>query len=150
MSFGNTVGKGDFAPNEQFLLFPECLHAFQRTLTFLSSLYKHLKFIIWEMVKASFTIIIGFALSLAQDQPAQNVQADLKSTLYYAFPKEEGFGKKYGKRRNAGYQHFLLFLQYFQPFPKQISLFQSISLLSTNDFNLDFRNSNKLYCSGII
>ena len=27
------------------------------------------------------------------------------------------------KRENAGKQHFLLFSQYFSPFPKQISLF---------------------------
>ena len=41
-----------------------------------------------------------------------------------------------GKGENAGYQHFLLFLQCFLPFPKQISVFQS-HLSSSNALNLD-------------
>ena len=34
-----------------------------------------------------------------------------------------------GKGENVGYQHFLLFSEYFLPFPKQISFFFSQSLL---------------------
>ena len=40
-------------------------------------------------------------------------------------PTEEHQGKIAGKGENAGYQHFLLFPQYFLSFPEQISVFQS-------------------------
>ena len=41
------------------------------------------------------------------------------------------------KGENAAYQHFLLFPQYFLPFPKQISNFSvTFTLSSVNAFNL--------------
>ena len=46
------------------------------------------------------------------------------STLYYTIltfndPKEEGFGKHYGKEENAGNRHFLLFPQGFLLYHKK-------------------------------
>ena len=52
-------------------------------------------------------------------------------TLYYTIPtfntsrKKKAFENIVGKGDNAGYQHCLLFLQYFPPFPKQILIFWS-------------------------
>ena len=44
-----------------------------------------------------------------------------------------------GKGENAGHQHFLLCPQCFLPFQKQISIFQSHSILSSaNTFNFDW------------
>ena len=61
MTFENTVGKGEIARNEQFLLFPQCFLPFWRTschfhqtqdcrLQTLSA-WKCLKFVVWERVK---------------------------------------------------------------------------------------------------
>ena len=56
-SFENTVGKGEIARNEQFLLFPQCFLSFWTTLFHfhqiqncrLQTLYwKSLKFVVWE------------------------------------------------------------------------------------------------------
>ena len=57
----NTVGKGEIARNEQFLLFPQCFLPFWRTLCHFHevwncrlqtlSIWKSLKFVIWERVK---------------------------------------------------------------------------------------------------
>ena len=56
-SFENSVGKGEIARNEQFLLFPECFLTIQRTFAlYLSNLkwclqtlsvWKSLKFVVW-------------------------------------------------------------------------------------------------------
>ena len=62
-SFENTVGKGEIAHNEQFLLFPQCFLPFWRTFNhfhqvlncFLQTLsvWKSLMFIIWARVKSN-------------------------------------------------------------------------------------------------
>ena len=59
--FENTVGKGEIARNEQFLLFPQCFISFWRTFCQCKqvlncrlqslSLWKSLKFVVWERVK---------------------------------------------------------------------------------------------------
>ena len=53
-SFENTVGTGEVACNEQFLLFQQCFlpfwrspHHFHQTV----SVWKSLKFVVWERVK---------------------------------------------------------------------------------------------------
>ena len=56
-----TVGKGEISRNEQFLLFPQCLLSFWRTLCLFHriencvlhthSVWKSLKFVMWERVK---------------------------------------------------------------------------------------------------
>ena len=60
-SFENTVGKGEIARNEQFLLFPQCFLSLWRTFCHFRhtkncrlqslSVWKSLKFVVWERVK---------------------------------------------------------------------------------------------------
>ena len=67
-SFENSVGKGEIARDEQFLLFPQCFLTFLRTLShvYLMSncclqtllFWKSLKFVIWERVKSSFISLL--------------------------------------------------------------------------------------------
>ena len=69
ISFENTVGKGEIARNEQFLLFPQCFLAVSRTFchfhqiwncrlqTF--SIWKNLKFVVWERVKRHFLLMFA-------------------------------------------------------------------------------------------
>ena len=62
-SFGNTVGKGEIARNEQFLLFPQCFLPVWRSFCHFHqigqcrlqplSVLKSLKFVVLEMVKLS-------------------------------------------------------------------------------------------------
>ena len=59
-SFENTVGKGEIARNEQFLLFPQCFLPILRTFHHFHqllnrrlqtlSIWKSLKFVVWERV----------------------------------------------------------------------------------------------------
>ena len=60
-SFENTVGKGEIARNEQFLLFPPCFLSVQRAFCHLQqtwnchlqtlSVWRSIKFVVWERVK---------------------------------------------------------------------------------------------------
>ena len=60
-SFENTAGKGEIALNEQFLLFPQCFLPFWKTFYHFHqtqncclqtlSVWKSLKFVVWERVK---------------------------------------------------------------------------------------------------
>ena len=65
-------------------------------------------------------------------------------TLYHTIRlstqlRKEAFENILGKGENAGYQHFLLFLKCFLPFPKQISNFSVASiLLSESSLKLDW------------
>ena len=62
MSLENTVGKGEIAHNEQFLLFPQCFLPIWRTFCHFHqiqnchlqtlSVWKSLKFVIWERVNS--------------------------------------------------------------------------------------------------
>ena len=59
--FENTVGKGEIAHNEQFLLFPQCFLSIWKTFCHFNqlsncglqtlSIWKTLKFVVWERVK---------------------------------------------------------------------------------------------------
>ena len=65
--FENSVGKGEIARNEQFLLFPQSFLPFWRTFCHFHqiqnchlqtlSVWKGLKFVIWERVRIPFTIV---------------------------------------------------------------------------------------------
>ena len=76
------MGKGEIARNEQFLLFPQCFlpvwitfchfHQTQNCHLQTPSVWKRLKFVIWERVKYLTT-----ADSVDQDQAAHFVQSDL-------------------------------------------------------------------------
>ena len=60
-SFENTVGEGDIARNEQFLLFPQCFLPIWRTFSHFRqtkncrlltpSVWKGVEFVVWERVK---------------------------------------------------------------------------------------------------
>ena len=63
-SFENTVGKGEIARNEQFPLFPQCFLTIWKTFCQLPqienrrmqtlSVFKGLKFVVWERVKTKY------------------------------------------------------------------------------------------------
>ena len=86
-SFENTVGKGEIARNEQFLLFPQCFLAFWRTFCHFHqicrqqtlSVWKSLKFVVWERVKN--VSILYFALRnflyILRKGPDHNQTADI-------------------------------------------------------------------------
>ena len=66
-SFENTVGKGEIARNEQFRLFPQCflpvfchLHQVQNCRLQSLSVWKSLKFVVWERVKESHRVKVMF------------------------------------------------------------------------------------------
>ena len=65
-------------------------------------------------------------------------------TLYHIIPtfKDPGLTKNtfeniVGKGENAGYQHFLLFPQCFQPHQTEIMISNTLMLSSANAFNFD-------------
>ena len=63
-SFENAAGKGEIAGNEQFLLFPQCFLPVRRTVFHFHqilncrlqtlSVWKSLKFVIWERINPFF------------------------------------------------------------------------------------------------
>ena len=74
-TFENTGGKGEIAPDEQFLLFPQCFLPIWRTfchshqmlnyrLQTLSA-WNSLKFVVWERVKQQFQIPLAIETSNA-------------------------------------------------------------------------------------
>ena len=73
-SFENTVGKGEIARNEQFLIFPQCflpvwisfyhLHQIQNCRLQTLPVWKGLKFVLWERFKREFV-----GLVLGHDRP---------------------------------------------------------------------------------
>ena len=91
MSFGNTEGKGEIAHNKQFLLFCQCFLPIWLTLFYFHqifycrlqtlSVWKSLKFDIWERVKQSTEQNDEHAENQAKskisNQPVQIVQAEL-------------------------------------------------------------------------
>ena len=73
-SFENTVGKGEIARNEQFLLFPQCFLPFRATFCHFNQfnncrlqslpIKKSLKFVVWERVKNIFGQVDYFHISI--------------------------------------------------------------------------------------
>ena len=110
--FENTMGKGEIARNEQFLLFPQCFlpvwiiffHFLQickcRLQTF--SVWKSLKFV-WYWVKTTLPFRIGSLCS-------RQINGSRKRNLLL------------GRIENTDYQHFLLFPQCFSKnfFPRVV------------------------------
>ena len=112
----NTVGKGEIACYEQFLLFQQC---FQKARFPGASK----SVIVWEWVKVIVSKIdTDIQLSPC---PIIIIANDHYLTLYYIIPtfndpENECFSKHCEeKEKNAGNQHFLIFLQCFLLFPKQ-------------------------------
>ena len=109
----NTVGKGEIARYEQFLLFPQC---FQKTCTADTEkpgLGKEINTLSsWKWTFYRFISSIKLK--------SFTTKTWLLTTLW-----KQPFENIVGKGENAGNQHFLLFPQCFLPFPKQISILHS-------------------------
>ena len=68
-SFENTVGKGEITRNEQFLLFTQCflpcyrsfcdIHQIQNCRLQTFSIWKSLKFVVWERVNSSPNVVLA-------------------------------------------------------------------------------------------
>ena len=105
-SFENTVGKGEIARNEQFLLFPQFFLPFRRTFRHFRltkhrhlqalSIWKGLKFVVWERVKEFVDENFKFV---------ENGKEFSKRV-----------GNTVGKGEIACYEQFLLFPQCFRRF----------------------------------
>ena len=113
----NTVGKGEIARYEQFLLFPQC---FQKGCFPWASK----GVIVWEWVNShsirKCTLTLYHTISTFHD---------CKMVMFC---------------KHCGNQHFLLFPQCFQPFTKQIPIFHehilsSAKLTPSQKTNLDFQ-----------
>ena len=72
-TFENTVGKGEIARNEQFLLFPQCFLSVWRTFCHFYqiqscrlqtlSVWKSLKFVVWEKVIYVILLLVSEILN---------------------------------------------------------------------------------------
>ena len=97
-----TVGKGENAGIQHFLLFPQCFLLYQRE----NSHFSNLHFVVCNCFQ--FGHIQTFVVWLRVNSTAQS---GLLTTLY-----NKRFENILGKEENAGYQHFLLFPQCFMLF----------------------------------
>ena len=95
----NIVRIGEIACNKQFLLLSQCF------LPYMALIFQF---------KCTLKVVCN-SLPIWT-----SLEFWLLTTLY-----KKSFENTVGKGENAGNQHFLLFPQCFQPFPKQISIFQS-------------------------
>ena len=119
----NTVGKGEIARHEQFLLFPQC---FEKACFLEASK----GVIVWEWVKLetyNSKYIILFINSLLVDKFIHFISmiAFVDNKLSVAQKKNsvfEAVGNIVGKRENAGYQPFLLLSQ-CSPIPSSLKSF---------------------------
>ena len=65
MSFKNTVGKGEIARHEQFLLFPQCFLSVWRPFSSFHQTFsgwKRLKFVVWERVNRYARGVYGYGM----------------------------------------------------------------------------------------
>ena len=105
-AFGNTVGKGENAGNQHFLLFPQCCLPYVR----------------------QSSCSDGHSICLGLDK-TEIQSSSLGLILYRIIPtfneSEKGcFTKHFGNGENAGNQHFFLFPKCFLPIPKRIYVFK--------------------------
>ena len=123
-SFENTEGKGEIARTEQFLLFPQCFlpiwstfcHSHKIWIRHLQTLsvWKGLKFIIWEWVNGKLYLLTKrqfFWLDRIQRINFVDKKSNAARNMVFVFHKAENIA---GKGEYAGYQNFLLFPQCFQ------------------------------------
>ena len=97
----NTVGKGEIAHYEQFLLFPQC---FQKAC--FPGASKGV--IVWEWVNF---LPYNNILDQSKLKSFADNKKNVTETLNFGFRRVENI---MGKGENAGYQYFLLFPQFFQ------------------------------------
>ena len=118
----NTVGKGEIARYEQFLLFPQC---FQKACFLGASKVVT----VWELAKQrqfpSFELHLDCFLEVFLVLTSLGCCHFL--TLNHTIPTFNDLLKTlWEKKKNAGNQHFLLFPQCFLPFPTQFQIFSQI------------------------
>ena len=107
----NTVGKGEIARHEQFLLFPQCFQKTYATDTLKPGL-------VWERVEFIFILrekLYFYVYSVL----SQKIVGCIEHRIEKLFKNIEG------KEENAGYKHFLLFPQCFLLCHGQILPFKS-------------------------
>ena len=105
-SFENTVGKGEIAHNEQFLLFPQCFvpilitfchfHSIKNCRLQILSVWEGLKFVVWERVKSG---LCGTGKGLCQNRiiyfPLKNLSGNYTQTYSEEWPSTpSSFPKK--------------------------------------------------------
>ena len=119
-SFENAVGKGEIARNEQFLLFPLCflpllenflLFSLNLKLSSANSVWKSLKFVIWERVNKVLSLNrlteqINFRLLCNERTRSQQIKNGSDNEIY----PPQGSGKHCEIRRKC-------WLPGFSPFP---------------------------------
>ena len=106
--FENTVGKGEIAHQVQFLLFPQCFHAIRNYLPQTLSVWKSLKFVIWERVNF---LPNNKILVLPKLKVFSGDNLNLVCMMEFFFDRVE---KIEGKGKTAGNKHFLLVQNCFQ------------------------------------
>ena len=133
-SFENTVGKGETARNEQFLLFPQCFLSIWRTSCHVHqnwngglqalSIWKSLKFVFPSVVsthpKKNFCFLSWGFLSLAN---AFNLDQSKSFGKELKTQKRKALESIVEQGQNAGNQHFLLFPTMFAALHKTNSNF---------------------------
>ena len=140
--FENTVGKGEIAHNEQFLVFPQCFLPVWITFFHFRqiwncrletlSVWKSIKFVVWEWLKVKTAIKIHL-----------HYKYHTILTLYHTIttfndPEERAFWKHYGKRRKCWLPAFSPFLIMFSISPKTNVNFSATFIMSSaNALNLD-------------
>ena len=123
--FENTVGKGEIARNEQFLLFPQCFLPIWRTFCHFHQVQNHslqtllawkgLIFVILEKVNSlpnDKILVLSKLIAFSDDK----INLTKKIKLVFV-----GVEIIVGKEENANDQHFLLFPPAFSSFPTMFS-----------------------------
>ena len=123
----NTVGKGEIARYEQFLLFPRC---FQKTCKNQGLFGKGLKLqknIVGKGENAGYQNVFFYPKCFQAHTTAhlgRSINSTLHNPNFVTTTRKGPFEKIVRKGENASYQHFLLFPQCFLSFPKQIQPFE--------------------------
>ena len=108
MSIENTVGKGEIARYEQFLLFPLCFLFGE-----LSSIFIKSEIVVCKLLQFGRVQILSFGKKL---KGIVSIRPMLWQTIPgLRDPGKEDFESIMGKGENAGNEHFLLFLHWFLP-----------------------------------
>ena len=110
-----TLGKGEIARNEQFLLFHNVFYLFEE----LSAISIEFKIVVCKLFKIGRVKKLSFGKGLGRGSVVKSLNL-LPNNPW--FSRSRGtclFENIVGKGENAGNQHFLLFPQYFLSFPHQ-------------------------------
>ena len=111
------MGKGEIARNEQFLIFPRCFLPFWRTFCQFHqiwncrlqtlSIWKSLKFVVWETVKWCLKVYEAYYLQSGWNFWPHNGNLNCSKVIAEFENCLSESEDIVGKRENAVYQHFL-------------------------------------------